>query len=261
MNTPAEDTTAHQPVRNLEGKVAIVTGGASGIGGAVTRAFVKRGAKVVALDIDPDAGAALVDEFGDEVVSITGDVSDASMPHLAVAKAVEQFGRLDALVNKAHASRKAPFVETTQAMWDLSFNTGLWATRDFMLAAHDELKKAKGSVVNFGSGAGLSGNVNEASYAAAKEAIRGLSRVVANEWALDEIRVNVVCPMAMTGGVEQWRENYPDAYATAEAKVPLGRFGDPETDVAPIVAFLCSDDSRYMTGQTLMADGGSIKLR
>lgn len=261
MNTPPHDTTPSQPIRTLEGKVAIVTGGASGIGGAVTRAFIKRGARVVALDLDADAGEALTTEFGADVVSLTGDVSDPSMPRLAVAKAVEQFGRLDALVNNAHASRKAPFGETTQAMWDLSFNTGLWATRDFMLAAHDELKKTQGSVVNFGSGAGLSGNPNEASYAAAKEAIRGLSRVVANEWALDGIRVNVVCPMAMTGGVEQWREAYPDAYATAEAKVPLGRFGDPETDVAPIVAFLCSDDSRYMTGQTLMADGGSIQLR
>ncbi len=261
MTIAAPETTSSQPIRNLEGKVAIVTGGASGIGGAVTRAFVKRGAKVVALDLDAEAGKAIVEEFGDDVASITGDVSAPTMPHLAVAKAVEQFGRLDALVNNAHASRKATFEETTQAMWDLSFNTGPWATRDFMLAAHDELKKTKGSIVNFGSGAGLSGNANEASYAAAKEAIRGLSRVVANEWALDEIRVNVVCPMAMTGGVEEWREAYPDSYATAEAKVPLGRFGDPETDVAPIVAFLCSDDSRYMTGQTLMADGGSIKLR
>ncbi len=247
-------------IRNLEGKVAIVTGGASGIGGAVTRSFLKRGARVVAVDIDADAGTSLVQEFGDDVASITGDVSDPTMPHLAVAMAVEQFDRLDAVINNAHASRKALFEETTQEMWDLSFNTGLWATRNFMLAAHEELKKTKGSVVNFGSGAGLSGNANEASYGAAKEAIRGLSRVVANEWALDEIRVNVVCPMAMTGGVEQWREAYPDAYATAEAKIPLGRFGDPETDVAPIVAFLCSDDSRYMTGQTLMADGGSIKL-
>lgn len=257
-------STAHDldpSVRNLEGKVAIITGGASGIGGAMTRSFIKRGANVVSVDLDADAGAALAAEFGDSVACLTGDVSDPSMPRLAVAKAVELFGKVDAVVNNAHATRKAPFEETTQAMWDLSFNTGLWATRDFMLAAHEELKKTHGSVVNFGSGAGLSGNVNEASYAAAKEAIRGLSRVVANEWAVDEIRVNVVCPMAMTGGVEQWREAYPEAYASAESRVPLGRFGDPETDVAPIVAFLCSDDSRYMTGQTLMADGGSIKLR
>lgn len=253
--------TPTAPIRNLEGKVAIVTGGAAGIGGAVTRCFVKRGAKVVAVDLAADAGQSLKDDLGDDVVSITADVSDPATPHLAVARAVELFGRVDAVVNNAHASRQAPFAEVTQDMWDLSFNTGLWATRNFMLAAYEELKKTKGSVVNFGSGAGLDGQENQASYAAAKEAIRGLSRVVASEWALDEIRVNVVCPMALTAGVEQWREAYPDAYAASAALIPLGRFGDPETDVAPIVAFLVSDDSRYMTGQTLMADGGAIKLR
>lgn len=260
MNTSPVPQSS-QSVRNLVGKVAIVTGGASGIGGAVTRSFIKRGAKVVSVDLDDEAGRSLADEFGDDVVCLTADVTDPATPHLAVSTAVERFGRLDAVINNAHASRNAAFGEITQAMWDLSFNTGLWATRDFMLASHEQLKKTRGSVVNFGSGAGLSGNANEASYAAAKEAIRGLSRVVANEWAQDEIRVNVVCPMAMTGGVEQWREAHPEAYAESESNIPLGRFGDPETDVAPIVAFLCSDDSRYMTGQTLMADGGSIKLR
>ena len=255
------NVTNQSSPQTLAGKVAIVTGGASGIGGAISRAFVARGARVVSIDVNEAAASALTNDLGDAVVSLVGDVSDRELPAAAVANAVERYGKLDALVNNAHASRKAPFLDHTQDIWDLSFNTGLWATRNFMLAAYAELKKTRGAIVNFGSGAGLSGNQNEASYAAAKEAIRGLSRVVANEWAPDSIRVNVVCPMAMTGGVEAWREAYPDAYETAAAKIPLGRFGDPEHDVAPIVAFLCSDDSRYMTGQTLMADGGSIKLR
>jgi len=96
--------------------------------------------------------------------------------------------------------------------------------------------------------------------ASAKEAIRGLSRVVANEWAGEKIRVNVVCPIALTPGVANWRDAYPQMYDAVVAKIPLGRFGDPEGDVAPIVAFLVGDDSAYMTGQTLMADGGAIKL-
>lgn len=251
-----------QPVRNLEGKVVLVTGGASGIGGAVTRTFVKRGAKVLALDINRDAGAALVAEIGgDDVEFLGGDVADPATGPAAVARVVERFGRLDALVNNAQASGQAPFLEHTQDMWDLAFGTGLLATRNFLLAAHEELKKARGAVVNFASGAGLEGQPTQASYAAAKEAIRGLSRVVANEWAQDGIRVNVVCPMAMTEGVVNWKNAYPDMFAEAEAKVPLGRFGDPETDVAPIVAFLCSDDAQYLTGQTVMADGGAIKLR
>jgi len=88
-----------------------------------------------------------------------------------------------------------------------------------------------------------------------------LSRVAANEWAEEGIRVNVVCPLAFTEGVKQWKENFPEQYAEIIDKNPMHRFGDPQKDVAPIIAFLLSDDSQYMTGQTLMADGGDIKLR
>ncbi|MGW4698559.1 SDR family NAD(P)-dependent oxidoreductase [Kitasatospora cineracea] len=246
----------------LEGKSAIVTGGASGIGGAVTKLFVERGARVVVVDLQQEAGEALAGELGDSVVFLRGDVSDRAVADLAVSTAVERFGKLDVLVNNASVSRQKPFEDQTDADWDLAMDTGLYATRNFMLAALPELKKAGGaSVINFGSGAGLDGQPNQASYAAAKEAIRGLSRVVANEWAPHDIRVNVVCPMALTAGVAAWAEARPAQYAQSAAKVPLGRFGDPDRDVAPIVAFLASDDARYMTGQTVMADGGAIKLR
>ncbi|MCX4552152.1 SDR family oxidoreductase [Streptomyces sp. NBC_01387] len=245
----------------LQNKVAVVTGGASGIGEAVTRVFVERGARVVMVDLQQAAGDALVAELGDSVAFLRGDVSDRAVADLAVETAVSRFGKLDVLVNNASASRVRPFIQQTDDDWKLALDTGLFATRNFMLAAYPELRKAQGSVVNFASGAGLDGQPNQASYAAAKEAIRGLSRVVANEWAADAIRVNVVAPMALTAGVEQWAEANPEQYATSAAKVPLGRFGDPRQDVAPVIAFLASDDSRYMTGQTLMADGGAIKLR
>lgn len=244
----------------LEGKVAIVTGGASGIGGAVTRLFVRRGARVVAVDVAAEAGRQLEAELGDAVHFLEGDVRLVETAERAVAEALTRFGRLDALVNNAHASRQAPFVELSEDDWDLSYDTGLRATRQFMRAAYPALKESAGAVVNFGSGAGLDGQVTQAAYGSAKEAIRGLSRVVANEWAPDGIRVNVVSPIALTGGVEAWREAFPKMFEATVRKIPLGRFGDPETDVAPVVAFLVSDDSRYMTGQTLMADGGSIKL-
>ncbi|GAA2125709.1 SDR family NAD(P)-dependent oxidoreductase [Actinomadura napierensis] len=248
--------------RNLENKVAVVTGGASGIGGAITRLFTGRGAQVVVVDLQKEAGEALARDLGDAVVFLQGDVSDWAVADTAVATAVERFGKLDTLVNNASASRQKPFDEQTDDDWRLALDTGLFATRNFMLAALPELKKAGGaSVVNFGSGAGLEGQRNQASYAAAKEAIRGLSRVAANEWAAYGIRVNVVCPMAMTPGVVQWAEARPEQYAQSAAKVPMGRFGDPERDVAPIVAFLASDDAQYMTGQTVMADGGAVKLR
>ncbi|MEU8705786.1 glucose 1-dehydrogenase [Streptomyces sp. NPDC048565] len=246
---------------SLENKTAIVTGGASGIGEAVTRLFVERGARVVVIDLQQEAGDAVVADLGDAVVFIQGDVSDRSVAERAVATAVEHFGKLDILVNNASASRVRPFVEQTEDDWKLALDTGLFATRNFMVAAHPELRRTQGAVVNFASGAGIDGQPNQASYAAAKEAIRGLSRVVANEWAADQIRVNVVSPMARTAGVAQWAEANPEQYRLSAAKVPLGRFGDPMKDVAPVVAFLASDDARYITGQTLMADGGAIKLR
>ncbi|WP_328558961.1 SDR family NAD(P)-dependent oxidoreductase [Streptomyces coelicoflavus] len=248
--------------RNLQGRTAIVTGGASGIGGAVTRLFVARGARVVIVDLQEDAGRSIAAELGEAVVFLRGDVSDRKVADTAVATAVDRFGSLDVLVNNASVSRQKPFEEQTDDDWDLAMNTGLYATRNFMLAALPELKKTgNASVVNFGSGAGLNGQPNQASYAAAKEAIRGLSRVAANEWAPHNIRVNVVCPMALTAGVAQWAEARPEQYAQSAAAVPLGRFGDPDRDVAPIVAFLASDDAQYMTGQTVMADGGAVKLR
>ncbi|MFZ3566759.1 SDR family NAD(P)-dependent oxidoreductase [Streptomyces sp. BH097] len=246
----------------LQGKTALVTGGASGIGGAITRLFVARGARVVVVDLQEEAGEAMAKELGDAVVFLKGDVSDREVADTAVATAVERFGSLEVLVNNASVSRQKPFEEQTDDDWDLAMGTGLYATRNFMLAALPELKKTgNASVINFGSGAGLNGQPNQASYAAAKEAIRGLSRVAANEWAPFNIRVNVVCPMALTSGVAAWAEARPEQYAQSAASVPLGRFGDPDRDVAPIVAFLAGDDAQYMTGQTVMADGGAVKLR
>lgn len=244
----------------LEGQIVIVTGGAAGIGGAISRVLTHRGAKVVAVDVNAEAGAELETELGADVAFIQADVGLQETAELAVRTAVERFGELTGLVNNAHASRQAPFTDLTQEQWDLSFSTGFLATRNFMLAAHPHLAKSGGSIVNFGSGAALVGQPTQAAYASAKEAIRGLSRVVANEWASENIRVNVVSPMALTAGVQAWSRAYPDLYQASLGKIPLGRFGDPESDVAPIVAFLLSDDAKYMTGQTLMADGGANQL-
>lgn len=244
----------------LANQVVIVTGGASGIGGAISRVLSERGARVVSVDINAEAGAKLKDDLGDNVVFIEGDVSLKATAQAAVNEAVSTFGKLTGLVNNAHASRQAMFTELTDMSWEQSFNTGLLATRQFMEASYPHLKDKGGSIVNFGSGAAVVGQPTQAAYAAAKEAIRGLTRVVANEWAADNIRVNVVSPMAMTAGVEQWKEASPELYKQSLAKVPLGRFGDPEDDVAPVIAFLLSDDSQYMTGQTLMVDGGANKV-
>lgn len=248
----------------LEGKVAIVTGGAGGIGRAVTRVFSREGAKVLFVDVDEDQGRALeqeIAEAGGEAKFLGVDISQADSATTIRDAAVSAFGRIDVLVNNAHASRQAPLLEQTQEMFDISFGTGFYPTVHLMQACYPQLKESQGSIINFGSSSGLEGMPTQTSYAAAKEAIRGVSRVAANEWAADQIRVNVLCPFAATEGVVAWQQAFPERAAATVARVPLQRIGDPETDIAPVAVFLASDDSKYMTGQTLMADGGSLKLR
>ena len=247
----------------LGSKVAIVTGGAGGIGQGIVRPFLAQGAKVLVVDIvAQDVGDELVAGFApaDRVAYLHADISVAENAPTIVAAAVERFGALDALVNNAHASRQAPIMETTQEMWDLSLGSGMYATFHPMGAAYPELCRTRGAVVNFASGAGLKGLPNQVTYAAAKEAIRAITRVAAHEWAADGVRCNLVSPVALTPGIEQWSQAYPEAYEEVRAGIPLGRLGDPESDIAPVVAFLASDASAYVTGQTLMTDGGSIML-
>ncbi|HZJ81168.1 MAG TPA: SDR family oxidoreductase [Guyparkeria sp.] len=248
-------------MNDLKNQVVIVTGGAAGIGAALTTVLTQRGAAVVAVDINAEAGKKIAESNPDKIVFLKGDVARESVAKKAVELAVSRFGKLTGLVNNAHASTQKPLMELTKEDWTLSFGTGFDATLYFMKAAYPELAKSGGSIVNFGSGAGLLGLETQASYTAAKEAIRGLSRVAANEWAPDNIRVNVICPKALTEGVAQWKKDYPEQYEASASQAPMMRFGDPQKDIAPVVAFLLSEDSRYMTGQTLMADGGSIKLR
>lgn len=245
----------------MENQVVVVTGGAAGIGGAITAELVRLGAHIVAVDLNDEAGHKIAEAHPDHVAFLKGDISNQQVAKDAVALAVSKFGKLTGLVNNAHASRQKPLLDQTPEDWALSFDTGFWGTLNFMKAAHPELAKTKGSIVNFGSGAALNGQENQASYAAAKEAIRGMSRVAANEWAKDGIRVNIVCPLALTEGVAKWKESHRDQYDEVADKVPLGRFGDPQKDIAPVVAFLLGDGSQYMTGQTLMADGGGTMLR
>ena len=248
-------------MKNLKDQVVIVTGGAAGIGGAITTVLTERGACVVAVDINEVAGKIKMEENPEMIVFLKGDISKQSVATEAVKLAVTKFGKLTGLVNNAHASRQRKIMELTEEDWSLSLDTGFRATLNFMKAAYPELKKNKGAIVNFGSGAALSGSVGQASYAAAKEAIRGLSRVAANEWAQDSIQVNTVCPLALTEGVAKWKETNSEDYDKVAGQIPMNYFGDPHKDIAPIVAFLLSEDSRYMTGQTLMADGGDIMIR
>jgi len=252
----------------LSGKTAIVTGGAGGIGRGIATTFRKHGANLLIVDIDASAAVDAVQQLTANIPDSDGKIThlarDIAEPQAAehIARtAADTFGGIDVLVNNAHTSRQAPILEHTREMFELSFNTGFFATYHLMRACHPWLKERGGTIVNFASGAGINGQPNQVSYAAAKEAIRGMTRVAAHEWSADGIRVNLVSPIAHTAGVESWSQSHPEQYEQVINSIPLGRMGDPEHDVAPVVLFLASDDSQYMTGQTLMADGGTTMLR
>ena len=248
----------------LQDKVVIITGGAGGIGGGIAKAMVKEGAIVTIVDVNEETGKAKEKEL--QVISPKSMFLQANlMDHKNLGKiiqtVVETYGRLDVLVNNAHASKQVSIEETSQADLDLSFGTGFYPTFYLMQAALPYLKESKGNVINFASGAGLAGHETQGAYAAAKEAIRGVSRVAANEWGKFGINVNLISPIANSPGVQEWAKAQPEYYEEVKNKIPMGRFGDVEEDIGRVAVFLASEDSRYITGQTIMVDGGSIMLR
>lgn len=247
----------------LKDKVGIITGSASGIGRGIALAMAKEGAHIAIVDVNEEMGEKTLEEINQytEGMLIIKDISKQENAQIIVDQVVERFGKLDILVNNAHVTKQAPFIETTEEMFDLSFGTGFYPTFHFMKAAYSALKESQGKVINFASGAGLRGQPTQTSYAAAKEAIRAISRVAANEWGPEGINVNIISPIALTPGVEMWREHQPDMYEAMLEGIPLRRLGDPEQDIGQTAVFLASDDANYITGQTIMVDGGSIQLR
>ncbi|CQR47132.1 3-oxoacyl-[acyl-carrier-protein] reductase FabG [Paraliobacillus sp. PM-2] len=251
-------------MERLKDKVVIITGGAGGIGSGMAKAMVKEGAIVSIVDVNEETGKSMEKElqaYSPNSMFLQADLMDRDNLGKIISTVVDKYGKIDVLVNNAHASKQASFEDTTQADIDLSFNTGFYPTFYLMKAAFPYLKETKGNVINFASGAGLAGHETQASYAAAKEAIRGISRVAANEWGKFGINVNLISPIAYSPGVEAWANAQPEYYESVKNQIPLGRFGDVEKDIGSVAVFLASDDAQYMTGQTLMADGGSIMLR
>ncbi len=245
----------------VNGKVVIVTGGGRGIGIGISTAFAKAGAKLVITGRNADtleAAKTKLEEYGAEVLTVPADGADEASVKNVIAKTIEKYGRLDAVVNNAQASKSGlMLVQHSKEDFDLAINSGLYATFFYMREAYPYLKESKGCVINFASGAGLAGRIAQSSYAAAKEGIRGLSRVAATEWGPDGIRVNVICPLAMTEGLQKFKEEYPDRYEQTIKAVPLGRFADAENDIGKLCVFLASDDASYITGETITMQGGS----
>lgn len=249
-------------MKRLEGNVTIVTGGGKGIGYGLAQAFAEAGSNLVitgrTLSRLESAKERLEAEYGVKVLPIVADGADEAAIKDVVAQTIATFGKINTLVNNAQVSKSGlPLIEHTKEDLDLSIHSGLYAAFFYMRECHPYLKVSKGSVINFASGAGLFGKLGQSSYAAAKEGIRGLSRVAAAEWGPDGIRVNVICPLAMTESLMEWRDNYPDLFAKTIQGIPLGRFADPKDDIGRVAVFLASEDAHYITGETITLQGGS----
>jgi NAD(P)-dependent dehydrogenase (short-subunit alcohol dehydrogenase family) len=253
----------------LKGKTAIVTASGRGIGRAIAQLYGREGANVVVASLREDECAATVkaieSDGGTAVakptnVGIKADVGDM------VTFAVDTYGGLDILVNNAQSwgTREhptglpipTPLELFDEAELDWTFDTGFRGTFWAMQAAFPHLRDRGGRIINFGSWYGQMGNEGTVGYNITKEAIRGLTRTAAREWARHGITVNVITPAAKTDAAANIERTNPDVIAAAVATIPMGRLGDPDTDVAPAALFLASDDSRYVTGQTLGVDGG-----
>lgn len=246
----------------MKDKVIIVTGGGRGIGFGISKAFAKEGANLVltgrtAKTLE-EAKEKLEKEYGIKVLSVTADGSNEEAVKNVINKTIETFGRIDTLINNAQTSKSGVLLaDHSKEDFDVAIMSGLYAAFFYMREAFPYLKETKGSVINFASGAGLAGRAGQSSYAAAKEGIRGMSRVAASEWAEFGINVNVVCPLVMTEGLKKWKEEYPDLYEKTIQSIPMGRFADPETDIGRICIFLASEDADYITGETITLQGGS----
>jgi 3alpha(or 20beta)-hydroxysteroid dehydrogenase len=243
----------------VAGKVALVTGGAAGMGAAHVRALAREGATVVIADLAADAGAQLADELratGVEAAAHRLDVTDADAWRALVGEVEQAYGRLDVLVNNAGVQVRSAGVEIQDGEWDLvtSVNQrGVFLGMQAVIPGMVE--RGGGSVVNVASVAALVGLRGSIPYQASKAAVLGLTRGAAVAYGPDNIRVNAICPGLIVTAMTQSAD--PEAVARLTAQLPLGRDGRPE-EVAEAVVFLASDAASYITGIALPVDGGYV---
>lgn len=249
-------------MNRLKGHVTIITGGGKGIGFGLAEAFAEEGSDLVLTGRTEsrlvEAKKILEEKYSIEVLPIVADGADEDAIRMVVTEAVRKFGKINTLVNNAQVSKSGlPLIEHSKEDFDLAIYSGLYAAFFYMRECFPYLKETKGSVINFASGAGLFGKLGQASYAAAKEGIRGMSRVAAAEWGPEGVRVNVVCPLAMTESLQEWKVHFPELFEKTIQGIPLNRFADPKDDIGRVCVFLASEDAHYVTGETITLQGGS----
>jgi len=249
----------------LDGRVVIVTGAGAGIGRGVALALAHEACSVVLMGRTPgplEDVAAEVRKRGTQALCIPGDVGLLNDVERCMSKAIEHFGRLDVLINNAQGYRHASLADVTDEDMDLTWRTGPLASFRFMKSAYPYLRKTKGVIVNFGSGTQVDPRESfHASYNAAKMAIQGLTRSAAVEWGKDGIRSFLIIPLSVTPQTLALKARDPAMFDSIVSRVPLGRFGDTEKDIGRTIAWLVGPDNTYMTGSTIMLDGGMFYVR
>jgi NAD(P)-dependent dehydrogenase (short-subunit alcohol dehydrogenase family) len=246
----------------LEGKVAIVTGGAKGLGLGISRRLVREGAKVVITGRDGAAAeveaATIRKELGGEALGFAADVGVKADVEAMVARTVEHFGGLDILVNNAATLTPNILLENkTDEMLKRTLEIALWGSWWGMQAAFPHMRaRGGGSVVNFYSIDADTGAWLHADYNIAKSAILGLTRSAAVEWGRFNIRINAISPTGLGQVFAKLVKDVPGFLEAATENNPLLRAGDPEDDIGPVVVFLASQMSRFITGELINVDGG-----
>jgi NAD(P)-dependent dehydrogenase (short-subunit alcohol dehydrogenase family) len=249
--------------KDLEGKVALVTGGTSGIGRETAVLFAKAGAKVVVAGRREPEGketVELIRAAGGDGLFLKADVSKASEVEALIQKTVEKFGRLDAAFNNAGIEGVwVPLIKQTEEDWDRTIDVnlkGVWLCLKYEIL--QMLKQGGGgAIVNMASIGGLVGFSGAAAYSASKHGVMGLTRAAALENARSKIRINAVCPGAVETALADRVFGAPSVHKYVVSIHPIGRFGKP-AEIAEAVVWMCSDRASFMTGQSLVLDGGFL---
>jgi NAD(P)-dependent dehydrogenase (short-subunit alcohol dehydrogenase family) len=248
---------------SVEGRVVIITGAGQGIGRGMAMHLGKHGASIVVAEWKEHRAERTVSELtelGVPALAVVCDIMQRDQIESMVARTVERFGKVDALINNAQTFRpQASIATVSEDDLDTFYISGVKGSLWGMQAVYPHMQAAGwGRIVNFASAAGITGMRGYGAYNTSKEAIRALTRTAAREWGRDGIVVNCIAPGAASKRGQDSATRNAEAFEQFMREHPIGRQGDPEQDIGPVALFLCSDACRYITGQTFMVDGGAF---